>query len=57
MTIDENDGASNDTVERVYLDNNEFSTDGVLDVEGYYNYIANDGSGVTVRIQELIVVE
>ena len=57
LTIDENDGTSNDTVERVYLDNSQFTTDGVLDAEGYYNYIANDGSGVTVRIQELIVVE
>lgn len=57
LTIDENDGVANDTVERVYLDNSQFSTDGVLDAEGYYNYIANDGSGVTVRIEELIVVE
>jgi len=57
LTIDENDGASNDTVERVFLDSNDFQTDGVLDAEGYYNYIATDGSGVTVRIEELIVVE
>ena len=57
LTIDENDGVSNDTVERVFLDSNDFQTDGVLDAEGYYNYVATDGSGVTVRISELIVVE
>jgi len=57
LTIDENDGVSNDTVERVFLDSNDFQTDEVLDAEGYYNYVATDGSGVTVRISELIVVE
>jgi hypothetical protein len=54
LTIRENDG---DGVERVYLDTTEFETDGELDADGDYAYVALDGSGVTIYIAEQIVVD
>jgi len=59
LVINDND-VNNNTVERVYLDASEFSTDGMRyssSIGAYHVYTANDDSGVSIRIEEHILVE
>jgi hypothetical protein len=59
LVINNNDN-DNNSVERVYIDASEFSTDGTIysDPNGAYHiYTANDASGVSIEIEENIIVE
>ena len=59
LIINDND-ENNDTVERVYIDASEFTTDGMrysTPSGAYHLYTATDDSGVSIKIEENILIE
>jgi hypothetical protein len=59
LVINNNNNGS-DSIERVYIDASEFITDEMIystPSGAYHVYTATDGSGVTIKIEENILVE